>query len=122
MRVRELPERPRCENCGSPLLALLKKEENPGELLSLLRRWRKGETLSDEERDRLSYSRKTADLILSYGKRAITALLVHGVGPQTAYHLLSRMHREERELYRDLLRAKIQYLKNRPYWDERASS
>jgi hypothetical protein len=28
------------------------------------------------------------------------------------------MHRDEREFYRDLLMAKMQYIRTRPYWDE----
>jgi len=44
---------------------------------------------------------------------------VHGVGPITAYRILSKMHRDEEEFYEDLLKAKIQYLRTRPYWEER---
>jgi len=29
------------------------------------------------------------------------------------------MHRDEEEFYEDLLKAKIQYLRTRPYWEER---
>jgi hypothetical protein len=29
------------------------------------------------------------------------------------------MHQEERDFYADLLRAKIQYMKTRQYWDNR---
>jgi len=29
------------------------------------------------------------------------------------------MHKDEKEFYGDLLRAKIQYMRTKPYWDER---
>jgi hypothetical protein len=29
------------------------------------------------------------------------------------------MHRDEREFYSDLLKAKIQYMRTRQYWDEK---
>jgi len=119
MRVRNLEEKPQCGKCGSSLLALIERNQTPVELLALFRQWREEKPLSPEEQDRLAYSRKTADLILSYGRKAAIALLVHGVGPQTAYQILSRMHRDEKDLYRDLLKAKIQYLRNRPYWDNK---
>ena len=119
MRVRELEERPSCGNCGSSLLAVLKRQQDQDIFLELFTRWRKGEPLVEDERDTLTNARKAADMVLSYGRRAVEALMVHGVGPVTSYQVLSRMHLEEREFYSDLLKAKIQYMKTRQYWDER---
>lgn len=118
IRVRELPDAPACEACGSRLLAVLRSRQNPEAFLSMVKRWREGEELGRGEMETISYWRRTADLVLSYGRRAIIALMVQGVGPSTAFSILSRMHRDEREFYGDLLRAKIQYIRTRPYWDE----
>jgi ATP-dependent Lhr-like helicase len=118
-RVREIEERPVCGNCQSGLLALLRRHQDESSFLELFRRWRNNEKISSEEKVLLVKSRKTADLVLSYGRKAIEALLVRGVGPITSYHVLSRMHRDEKELYSDLLKAKIQYIKTRQYWDEK---
>lgn len=117
-RVRELAEAPACDACGSRLLAVLKRGQTPEAFLSMVKRWMKGEPLDGGEMEAISYGRRTADLVLSHGKRAVIALTVHGVGPSTAFGILSRMHRDEREFYRDLLRAKIRYIRTRPYWDE----
>ena len=83
------------------------------------RRWRGGEELPEEERDTLTQGRKSADMVLSYGRKAVEALMVRGVGPVTSYQVLSRMHRDERAFYSDLLKAKIQYMKTRQYWDDK---
>jgi len=83
----------------------------------MLAKWRRGDGLLDDERDALIHGRKTADMVLSYGKRAVIALKVHGVGPVTSYQVLSRMHTDERAFYSDLLKAKIQYMRTRQYWD-----
>jgi ATP-dependent Lhr-like helicase len=56
-------------------------------------------------------------LILSYGKKAIVALKVRGVGPETAFRILGKMHSREEEFYMDLLKVKIQYLRTREYWE-----
>jgi len=117
-RVRELEDRPRCRRCGSGLLTPLEKHEDPERLHSLMERWRRGEQLLGDEEELLREARRRADLTLSYGRKAIIALQVHGVGPITAYRILSKMHRDEEEFYKDLLKAKIQYLRTRPYWDE----
>ena len=118
-RVRKLAERPTCGNCGSRLLAVLRRQQSPEAFLSLVEKWREGEHLGDDDREMLIYGRKTADMVLSYGRRAAVALMVHGIGPVTAYQVLSRMHQNEKEFYADLLKAKIQYMRTKPYWDDR---
>ena len=122
IRVRELEERPACGNCCSSLLAVLRRYQDPDAFLKLFARWRRGESLVEDDRETLTRGRKTADMVLSYGRRAVEALMVRGVGPVTSYQVLSRMHQDEKALYSDLLKAKIQYMKTRQYWDEKKRS
>ncbi|UCG36010.1 MAG: DEAD/DEAH box helicase [Candidatus Bathyarchaeota archaeon] len=116
-RIRDLKEKPSCGNCGSGLLARITYNQNPLRLRELLRRRKAGEELAQEELDEIVYARRTADLVLSYGKKAIIALQIKGVGPETAFRILGRMHPDEDEFYADLLKAKIQYLRTKPFWD-----
>ena len=118
-RIRELEERPHCLNCGSGLLAMMRRHQDPEHFQGLLKRWKNGEELIGDEMDILVRGRKTADMILSYGSKAVEALMVYGVGPVTSYQVLSKMHRDEKEFYQDLLKAKIQYMKTRQYWDNK---
>jgi ATP-dependent Lhr-like helicase len=118
-RIRELDDNPRCKKCGSGLLALTKRHQDPEYFLSIINRWKKGDEILGDEKDILVHGRKTADMILSYGKKAVEALMIHGVGPVTSYQVLSRMHRDEKEFYSDLLKAKIQYMRTRQYWDKK---
>ena len=90
-----------------------------GIFLELFNRCKGGGEISEEEKKLLTKSRKTADMVLSYGRKAVEALMVRGVGPITSYQVLSKMHRDDKELYIDLLKAKIKYLKTRQYWDEK---
>jgi len=115
-RLREIDERPTCQNCGSGLLATLYRNQNPDEFLTLLKHFKQGDPVSDEAKETLTKARKTADLVLSYGKQAITSLNVRGIGPVTSYQILSRMIQIEKEFYAALLKAKIQYMKTRQYW------
>jgi ATP-dependent Lhr-like helicase len=118
-RIRELPEKPVCEKCGSGLLAQMRYDQNPKDLVAILKRRQKGEQLTSEELEHLTYARRTADLTLSHGKKALIALQVKGVGPETAFRILGKMHSNEDDFYMDLLRAKIQYLRTKPYWNEK---
>jgi ATP-dependent Lhr-like helicase len=118
-RIREIPFNPKCGNCGSGLLSMMRRRQDPSFFLELVRSWKDGEEVLGDEREQLIHGRKTADMILSYGRKAVEALMVYGVGPVTSYQVLSKMHRNEEEFYKDLLRAKIQYMKTRQYWDNK---
>jgi ATP-dependent Lhr-like helicase len=118
-KVRNLPEEPECGKCMSRLLALMYFSQDAQRLAEVLRKRREGKELSEEELKELTGARRKADLILSYGKKAITALEVKGVGPETASRILGKMHSKEDEFYMDLLKAKIQYLKTRQYWENK---
>jgi ATP-dependent Lhr-like helicase len=119
IRIREIEDHPKCGNCGSGLLAMMHRRQDPEHFQMLLRRWREGEELFGEDQEELVHGRKTADMVLSYGRKAVEALMVYGVGPVTSYQVLSRMHRSEEEFYKDLLKAKIQYMKTRQYWADK---
>jgi len=118
-RIRELPERLVCEKCGAGLLADLPVGQDPETITDVLKRRQKGKELTPEELGQLTHTRRTADLVLSHGKRALIAFQVRGVGPETAFRILGKMHPSEDDFYMDLLKAKIQFLRTRPYWDDR---
>jgi ATP-dependent Lhr-like helicase len=116
-KIKSLPEQPTCEKCQSKLLALLYTRQNVSHLVEILEKRREDKAITEEELKELAHSRRTADLILSYGKKAIVALKVRGIGPETAFRILGKMHSREEEFYMDLLKAKIQYLRTREYWE-----
>ncbi|MEM3617048.1 MAG: DEAD/DEAH box helicase [Candidatus Bathyarchaeia archaeon] len=120
-RIKELPEHPKCEKCGSRLLALLYPGQEAKHLQEILRKRRGGKSLTEDELKEIAHARRTADLILSHGRKAIIALKVKGVGPETAFRILGKMHPSEEEFYMDLLKAKIQYLKTREFWEDKES-
>ncbi|MDA4118864.1 MAG: hypothetical protein OK455_11050, partial [Thaumarchaeota archaeon] len=64
----------------------------------------------------LAKARRAADLVLSYGRRAIVAQSVYGIGPQTAARILAKMHEDEETFYRELLEAKLKFIETRPFW------
>ena len=118
IRIKELIKEPECENCHSRLLTLLYPNQNADELVENLRKRREGKKITPEELKELSNARRKADLILSYGRQAVRALQVKGVGPETASRILGKMHPEEDQFYMDLLKAKVQYLRTREFWDK----
>jgi ATP-dependent Lhr-like helicase len=118
-RLRELEDKPLCRKCGSGLLADLHPIQDPKALIDIFGRRLKGKELSFEELDQLTHARRTADMVLSHGKKALVAFQVRGVGPETAFRILSKMHPSEDDFYMDLLKAKIQFLRTRQYWEDK---
>lgn len=118
-QINDLPEEPHCTNCSSQKLTLLYPGQNVNCLKENLQKRRENKSLSPEALKELTQARRKADLILSYGKQAIKALQVKGVGAEIASRILGKMHPTEDEFYLDLLKAKIQYLRTREFWDEK---
>ncbi|MCW3982461.1 MAG: DEAD/DEAH box helicase [Candidatus Bathyarchaeota archaeon] len=70
IRIKDLPDRPKCPRCGSSAIGLLKVEEEKA--VGLLEK--KGEHLAKNEEKMRSYAKQTAALIERYGKAAAVAL------------------------------------------------
>jgi ATP-dependent Lhr-like helicase len=113
--IKKLASKPKCPSCGSSLLAV--STWSSGYLSGILGKKRGGHPLEDDERENLSRARRSADLVLSYGRRAVIAQCVYGIGPQTASRILARMHDDDRTFYKDLLEAKLKFITTRQFWD-----
>jgi ATP-dependent Lhr-like helicase len=116
MMVGMLEEEPKCKICSSMLLCPCFYD--PNRILELLKAMSSGSELKREERLELSKARRAADLVLAYGRKAVYALSVYGIGPQTASRILSEMHENEEEFYRALLDAKLRFVSTRAFWKD----
>jgi ATP-dependent Lhr-like helicase len=112
--VGDLQDEPRCATCGSGLLAPC--YWGTAKIMGLLEKRSAKTQLNEEEKAELSKARRAADLVLSYGKKAVVAQTVYGIGPQTASRILAEMHDDEEAFYRDLLEAKIRFVTTRQFW------
>jgi len=113
--IASLPEHPLCQNCSSKLLAPLFWSSSYA--TNILRKKRDKQSLDENEQKVLTRARRSADLVIAYGRRAVIAQAIYGIGPQTAGRVLSKMHENDNELFRDLLEAKLQFIATRPYWN-----
>ena len=113
--VSTVPEHPSCQRCNSHLLAPV--FWSSAYVTGILRKKLEKQPLDETEQKALTKARRSADLVIAYGKRAIVAQSVYGIGPQTASRVLSKMHESDDEFYKDLLEAKLQFITTRPYWN-----
>jgi ATP-dependent Lhr-like helicase len=116
LTVKYLPAKPSCSSCQSGLMAV--STWSTDLLAQILKKKLKGETLENGEVNVLAKARRSADLVLSYGRRAVIAQCVYGIGPQTASRVLAKMHDKERDFYKDLLESKLRFITTRPFWDK----
>ena len=110
-----MADRPACMQCGSPLLTVLGWSAWTVRD-ALAKRLRKLD-LGEEERKLLTRAKQVADLVAVYGKRAVYASSVYGVGPTTASKILAKMQDTDKEFFNDLFEAKLKYITTRPYWN-----
>jgi ATP-dependent Lhr-like helicase len=75
IRVKDLPEKPKCPRCGSQAIGLLKVEEERA--LPLIEK--KGEKLAKAEEKLRVQAMQTAQLIAKYGKQAAVGLSARNV-------------------------------------------
>ena len=115
VQVKKLEEQPKCPACNSSLIGVVFYGAHFAQ--SALEKKRKGVALSEEESQILMKARRSADLVLSYGKKGVIAQCAYGIGPQTAAKVLSRMQITDEEFYSDLLQAKLNFIRTRQYWD-----
>src|SRR5438309_204705 len=113
--IEGLPEHPSCQNCGSALLAPV--FWSSAYVTGVLRKKRTKQSLDESEQKALTRARRSADLVIAYGRRAVIVQSVSGIGPQTVCRVLSKMHESDNEFYKDLLEAKLQFITTRPYWN-----
>ncbi len=113
-KVKEIPEGLKCRRCEARLLGII----NPGneKIVKIIKRKLKNLSLTNEEAKKFERVRRTADLFLVYGKKAVICLAAKGVGPNTATRILARYHKNEDDLLKDILAAERTYLRTKRYW------
>ncbi|MEM3393680.1 MAG: hypothetical protein QXY79_01370, partial [Candidatus Methanomethylicia archaeon] len=115
--VKDVSEPINCPYCNSKNISLIKWRIQ--EVLKVLEKFKSNNTLSDDEEYLLAYCKMSSDLISIYGKKAIIALAVRGIGPLTAYQILAKMHKSLNDLFKDLMEAMKEYMETREFWSEK---
>lgn len=113
--IKHLEEYPRCRLCGARFLAIV--DRRPKDTIKAIKKRLKKQKVTEEEEELIIRAKRSADLILAYGKKGAVALSGRGIGPQTASRILAKMHTEEQELLKDILEAERTYARTRRFWD-----
>ena len=113
--IKHLEDYPKCRLCGARFLAILYKKDK--DTIKAVRKRLRKEPVTEEEEELIIRAKRSADLMLAYGRKAAVALAGRGIGPQTASRVLAKMQTEEEDLLRDILEAERTYARTRRFWD-----
>ena len=112
--VKDVEEEPRCKKCHSKLIAVLRLYQT--DIQKIVAKWLKGDTLTEEEQEQLDRIKKSADMTIVYGKKAVIAMAGRGVGPETSKRILAKMYKDEDEFFKEILKAEREWIKNKRFW------
>ncbi len=107
--VSRVPDSPTCPKCNAKLIAAIKPYEE--DLFDLVSRKRRPGI------DRMAEQKliRNANIVLSSGKKAVTALAGKGVGPENAARILNTLADGD-DFYREILKAERNFIKNHKFW------
>jgi ATP-dependent Lhr-like helicase len=107
--VSRVADQPQCPRCGARLIAALKPYDE--EQYAMIRKPKK----NAEERAVEQRLIKSANIVLSSGKKAVIALSARGVGPENASRIL-RTQTDGDAFYREILKAERTFIQTHRYW------
>ena len=109
IRIKDLPDKPKCPRCGSNAIGLLKVEEEKA--AGLLEK--KGEHLAKVEEKMQVTAKKTAELIEKYGKAAAVGLSARHVSVADIAEVLEEEPKTSDKFYELVLEAERKVLNRR---------
>lgn len=112
--LRDLKDGYRCPKCGSAYLGFL--GFNDRSTARVIRALEHDEHVPRELNPIKRELTESADMYLSYGRRALVVLAGFGIGPATAKRILRKRITNEAEMYSEILKAEEQYIKTKEFW------
>jgi ATP-dependent Lhr-like helicase len=110
--IKDIEDKLTCAHCNGVLQAVIPVHDT--ETIKLLK---SKKTPTPKQKKELKRLRTNANLVMSFGKRAVLTLTARGVGANTAARILARQHEDELELLRDIIKAEVTYARTKRFWD-----
>ncbi|MHA1228275.1 MAG: hypothetical protein ACTSPV_16155, partial [Candidatus Hodarchaeales archaeon] len=115
-RVGTLADIIECPKCRSRFIAVV--HQNNDKTKKLLRKSVSKKTvLTPKEKKELKSAKKSADIVLSFGKRAAFVLAGRGIGPSAAIRILRENHKNKEDLLASIYKHEATFSRTREYWD-----
>jgi ATP-dependent Lhr-like helicase len=112
-QVNGIDEQPRCPKCKSGFIAICSKHKNP---INLLKKKKEKKSIDKSEQKEIDELKRSASLVITYGKKYVIVQAGHGIGVETAARVLSRLPKDDEQLFRYIFEAEKIYARTRQYW------
>jgi ATP-dependent Lhr-like helicase len=112
--VKNISDKTRCRKCDSIMLAVSKNISVNH--TKFVKNGINGNLKNETEIKRFKLFKKKADIFMTYRRLAAIALAAKGVGPTFALRILSKYHKDENELFKDILEAERNFVRTKRYW------
>jgi ATP-dependent helicase Lhr and Lhr-like helicase len=112
--VRDVDKEPECPKCGAHLIGIANRYNRAASEIVKKKKRRK-EMTKEEEKEFIAL-RRTGDLVLVYGRKAVETLAGRGIGPETAARVLAKLQPNREQLYKDILEAEKKFVETSKYW------
>ncbi len=112
--VHDAEKEPECPKCRAHLIAVTHRSNERAQPILKKKKTRK--ELNDEELKEFATLRRSADLVIVYGKKAVETLAARGIGPETAARILAKLQPTREQLYKDILEAEKTFVRTSKYW------
>jgi ATP-dependent Lhr-like helicase len=109
--VGQVEERIVCKACGSVMVAAMRRSDADNIQLLLKR------NPGAEEKKAIKKMMKSANLVMTHGRKAVLALAARGVGPDTASKILAMPHEDEDDFLAAVLSAEVTFARTKKFWD-----
>jgi len=110
----EMPEDVACEHCGARLLTVVKSTNLKAE--RIVEKYVNKKKMNKTEEDEFKKLLARATLFMTYGRKAVIAFSVRGVGVENAKRILNRYFKDENEFFEALFDAEKAFIRNRRFW------
>ncbi len=105
-----------CPICHSRFIAVVHKNKTNVKAL-LKKSVNKNQKLTAQEKKELKTAKKSADIILSFGKSAAFVLAARGIGPTIAIRILREHHKTTEDLLTSIYQHEANFARTREYWE-----
>lgn len=113
-KVVDVEDEPECPVCSSKLIGVVSARAH--HLENIIKKKIRGGKLNEAEEREYERARRTADMVIVYGKKAVIVLSARGVGAETASRILAKLHPSEEKLLQEVFEAEKLFAKNKKYW------
>ncbi|MBS3056479.1 MAG: DEAD/DEAH box helicase [Candidatus Aenigmarchaeota archaeon] len=112
--VKEIENIPQCPKCLSGMLAVVSRHNQKA--VSVIKKHIEKKEMNKEEQKMFNDIKRSASLMITYGKKYAICQAARGIGPDTAARIMSNVPKDDEHLFRLIYDAEKTFRRTKIYW------